>query len=81
MTDVARLTKQLVETPSHEDETAAGDEIESWLRTETDGAVERDSHGNVIARRGSHRTTPRSPTAATSSPSARAASTDAEART
>jgi acetylornithine deacetylase len=52
MTDVARLTKQLVEIPSHEDETDVGDEIESWLRRETAGTVERDSHGNVIARRG-----------------------------
>ena len=46
------LTTDLVSIPSHEDETAAGDFIERWLRTETDGTVERDEVGNVIARRG-----------------------------
>ncbi|MFC7073333.1 M20 family metallopeptidase [Halovenus rubra] len=50
--DSAALTKELVEIPSHEDETEAGDRIEQWLRTETDATVERDTHGNVIARRG-----------------------------
>jgi acetylornithine deacetylase len=45
------LTRRLVTIPSHEDETAAGDAIESWLRSETDAAVERDPDGNVIARR------------------------------
>jgi acetylornithine deacetylase len=53
MTDAPALTTDLVAIPSHEDETAAGDYIESWLREETDGAVERDRHGNVIARKGS----------------------------
>ncbi len=57
MTDVASLTQTLVEIPSHEDETEAGDRIEQWLRTETDGDVERDGHGNVVARRGSGETT------------------------
>ncbi len=52
MSEVAALTQTLVEIPSHEDETAAGDRIEEWLRSETDGTVERDKHGNVIARRG-----------------------------
>ncbi len=52
MSEVATLTQTLVEIPSHEDETAAGDRIESWLRSETDGTVERDGHGNVIARKG-----------------------------
>jgi len=46
------LTRDLVSIPSHEDPTAAGDAIESWLRAETDGAVERDEHGNVLARTG-----------------------------
>jgi len=50
--DVADLTRDLVSIPSHEDETAAGDRIESWLRAETDADVERDGAGNVIARRG-----------------------------
>jgi len=45
------LTRTLVSIPSHEDETAAGDRIETWLREHTDAAVERDAHGNVIARR------------------------------
>ena len=49
--EIRELTRDLVAIPSHEDETAAGDAIESWLRAETDAAVERDSHGNVIARR------------------------------
>jgi acetylornithine deacetylase len=49
--DVHELTHELVSIPSHEDETAAGDFIERWLRERTDAAVERDEHGNVIARR------------------------------
>ena len=52
MSEVADLTRELVSIPSHEDETAAGDFIEAWLREHTDGRVERDVHGNVIARRG-----------------------------
>lgn len=50
--NVGELTRELVAIPSHESETAAGDYIEKWLRAETDAAVNRDSHGNVIARRG-----------------------------
>jgi len=50
--DVEALTRELVAIPSHEDETAAGDAIENWLRAETDAAVRRDDHGNVFARRG-----------------------------
>ncbi|WP_276259977.1 M20 family metallopeptidase [Haloglomus litoreum] len=49
--DVRALTRDLVATPSHEDETAAGDHLESWLREETDAAVARDDHGNVLAAR------------------------------
>ena len=56
MSDVATLTRDLVAIASHEDETEAGDRIEQWLRDETDATVERDSHGNVIARRGSGET-------------------------
>jgi len=52
MSDVIDLTAELAAIPSHEDETAAGDRIETWLREGTDGAVTRDEHGNVIARRG-----------------------------
>ncbi len=48
---VTSLTERLVSIPSHEDETAAGDAVADWLRAETDAAVERDDHGNVIARR------------------------------
>ncbi|KDE59945.1 peptidase M20 [Halostagnicola sp. A56] len=48
---VVDLTRTLVSIPSHEDETAAGDALEEWLRTETDAAVTRDEIGNVIARR------------------------------
>ena len=46
------LTRDLVAIPSHEDETAAGDAVEAWLREETDAAVDRDDAGNVLARRG-----------------------------
>lgn len=53
MDDVRTLARDLVEIPSHEDESAAGDHIETWLRRETDADVTRDAHGNVTARRGS----------------------------
>jgi len=46
------LTRELVAIPSHEDETAAGDFLETWLRRETDADVTRDAAGNVIARTG-----------------------------
>ncbi|SEH13227.1 acetylornithine deacetylase [Natronorubrum sediminis] len=49
---VVELTRELVSIPSHEDETAAGDVIESWLREETTATVRRDEAGNVIARAG-----------------------------
>ena len=49
---VRELTRDLVAIPSHENETAAGDRIEEWLREHTGAAVERDDRGNVIARRG-----------------------------
>ncbi|MFW6435261.1 MAG: M20 family metallopeptidase [Halovenus sp.] len=52
MSSVHELTRALVAVPSHTDETAAGDHIEQWLRSETDSRVERDSHGNVVARKG-----------------------------
>jgi acetylornithine deacetylase len=52
MSDTLDLTRRLVSIPSHEDESAAGDAVESWLREETDAAVRRDDAGNVIARRG-----------------------------
>ncbi|MFB6091954.1 MAG: M20 family metallopeptidase [Haloquadratum sp.] len=51
-TELVELTRRLVSIPSHDDETAAGDAIERWLREETDATVTRDEHGNVIARRG-----------------------------
>ena len=47
---VRELTRRLVATPSHEEATAAGDLIESWLAAHTDAALRRDDHGNVIAR-------------------------------
>ncbi|AZH26877.1 M20 family metallopeptidase [Haloplanus aerogenes] len=52
MSDTLALTRRLVSIPSHEDEQAAGDAVESWLREETDATVRRDGAGNVIARRG-----------------------------
>jgi len=48
---VAELTRELVAIPSHEEERAAGDRIEEWLRAETDAEVTRDEAGNVIAHR------------------------------
>ena len=57
MPAVSKLTTELVEIPSHEDETEAGDYIEEWLRAETDGDVVRDDVGNVIARKGDGDTT------------------------
>lgn len=50
------LAKELVAIPSHEDEAAAGDLIEAWLREHTDAEVTRDdapNGGNIIARRNS----------------------------
>jgi len=55
MDDVTELAHRLVSVPSHEDETAAGDLIENWLRDETDADVTRDdapNGGNVVARKG-----------------------------
>lgn len=52
MSTVVNLTRELVEIPSHEDESAAGDAIEAWLRRETDADVTRDETGSVFARRG-----------------------------
>jgi len=52
MRELVDLTRELVAIPSHEDETAAGDAIEAWLREETDADVTRDDAGNVIARKG-----------------------------
>ena len=49
--DVRDLARDLVATPSHADETAAGDLLERWLRETTDAAVTRDAHGNVLAAR------------------------------
>jgi len=48
---VRRLTERLVSTPSHADETMAGDLIEQWLADETDAEIRRDESGNVIAHR------------------------------
>ncbi|ESP88160.1 M20 family metallopeptidase [Candidatus Halobonum tyrrellensis] len=50
--ELVELTRELVSIPSHDDETAAGDAIEAWLRAETDAEVTRDDAGNVVARRG-----------------------------
>lgn len=56
--EIVSLTTELVEIPSHEDETAAGECIADWLRAETTATVEQDAVGNVIARK-----KPASPTA------------------
>lgn len=52
MDELTEVARDLVAIPSHEDEDAAGDFIEAWLRAETDADVERDDAGNVIARNG-----------------------------
>lgn len=49
--DAVELAEALVSVPSHADETAVGDDIQTWLEERTDAAVERDDAGNVIARR------------------------------
>jgi len=49
MGELRDLTERLVSIPSHDDETAAGDAIASWLREETDADVTRDDAGNVLA--------------------------------
>lgn len=54
--DPRSLARAIVEIPSHEDETAAGDAIEQWLRKKTKADVARDNAGNVIARKGAGRT-------------------------
>jgi acetylornithine deacetylase len=48
---VTDLARELVEIRSHDDESAAGDRIEAWLRDHAEGTVERDAAGNVLARR------------------------------
>ncbi|WP_299335161.1 M20 family metallopeptidase [Haloplanus sp.] len=53
MSEVVALIRRLVTVPVDDGERAAGDAVESWLRTETDATVWRDDHDNVIARRGS----------------------------
>ncbi|EMA36341.1 M20 family metallopeptidase [Halobiforma nitratireducens] len=52
--NVTELTRELVSIPSYEDETAAGDFIETWLGREAggDATITRDEVGNVIARKG-----------------------------
>ncbi|MFB6075452.1 MAG: M20 family metallopeptidase [Haloarculaceae archaeon] len=49
--DVTDLARDLIAVPSHEDPDAAGDRVASWLREHTGAAVERDDHGNVLARK------------------------------
>lgn len=49
MSELRALTERLVSIPSHDDETAAGDAIEDWLRDHTDADVRRDDAGNVRA--------------------------------
>ncbi len=48
---VRGLARTLVETPSHEDETAVGDVIADWLHEHTDGQVSHEEWG-VVARGG-----------------------------
>jgi acetylornithine deacetylase len=49
VSELRDLTERLVSIPSHDDETAAGDAIEDWLRDNTDADVTRDDAGNVLA--------------------------------
>ncbi len=50
--ELVSLTRTLVSIPSHRDATAVGDVIYNWIENNTDAAAQRDSHGNIIARRG-----------------------------
>ncbi|MFB6266189.1 MAG: M20 family metallopeptidase [Halodesulfurarchaeum sp.] len=50
--ELLELASDLVSIPSHEDATAAGDAIQTWLEAETDARMSRDDSGNVIARKG-----------------------------
>ena len=54
MSELRDLTERLVSIPSHDDETAAGDAVASWLREHTDADVTRDDAGNVLAWRNEH---------------------------
>jgi len=47
--ETVSLTRRFVEVPSYKDETEVGDEVQRWLREETDAAVFRDGVGNVLA--------------------------------
>jgi len=47
--ETIELTRRLVEIPSYDDETEAGDEIEDWLCDETKATAVRDDMGNVLA--------------------------------
>lgn len=49
MGELRELTEHLVSIPSHDDESAAGDAIEFWLREHTSADILRDDVGNVIA--------------------------------
>jgi acetylornithine deacetylase len=49
--EVVALTRELVTVPVADAEGAAGDRVEAWLREHAPGAVLRDDHGNVFARR------------------------------
>ncbi|MFP4632167.1 MAG: M20/M25/M40 family metallo-hydrolase, partial [Halobacteriales archaeon] len=53
MNEVAELTRRLVETPSHDDESDVTEYVADWLRRETDADVEVDAAHNVTATRGS----------------------------
>ncbi len=49
---IVDLARELVAIPSHETEQHAGDAIESWLTTNTNATVTRDSVGNILATKG-----------------------------
>jgi len=52
-TELTDLTRRLVATPSHDDETAAGDVVADWLREHTDATVDHDPDGaGVVACKG-----------------------------
>ncbi|MFC5970888.1 M20 family metallopeptidase [Halomarina salina] len=51
--DAVALTRRLVATPSHDDESAVGEVVADWLRDNTDATVSHDPEGaGVVARRG-----------------------------
>lgn len=57
MRETVELAKQLLQIPSHDDETAVGEFIFDWCSTVPGAEVQQDNIGNIIAKKGSGETT------------------------